>query len=295
MKLQYFLFVLLFLPLCLSSQDKLEAGLFLGQSSYGGDLVEPNIFFGKGTNLGFGVLGRYRLNHVLGLRGNLLLGKMTGDDRNYADDPYRAERDISFESPLTEFSAIVEFEPLSHKRYQEGGPVKKILSPYLFMGLGAAFVNPKTDYTKSNVNGIADDQNTSASKTQLTLPIGIGLRYDLNHKFNLGLELGLRSTFTDYLDGVSMSGNPEHNDSYLFGGIVLSTKLGSRDKDGDGVADKDDTCPEVPGLFSLRGCPDTDNDGITDSEDICPNIAGLAKLSGCPDMDGDGIRDGEDS
>ncbi len=65
------------------------------------------------------------------------------------------------------------------------------------------------------------------------------------------------------------------------------------DRDGDGVLDADDKCPDVPGLASLQGCPDRDGDGIPDAEDKCPDVAGVAKYQGCPipDTDGDGIND----
>ncbi len=65
------------------------------------------------------------------------------------------------------------------------------------------------------------------------------------------------------------------------------------DRDGDGVLDADDKCPDVPGLASLMGCPDRDGDGIADGDDNCPDVAGLAKYQGCPipDTDGDGIND----
>ena len=65
------------------------------------------------------------------------------------------------------------------------------------------------------------------------------------------------------------------------------------DRDGDGVLDADDKCPDVPGLAALAGCPDRDGDGITDLEDKCPDVAGIAKYQGCPipDTDGDGIND----
>ena len=68
------------------------------------------------------------------------------------------------------------------------------------------------------------------------------------------------------------------------------------DKDGDGVADSLDACPDIAGLASLRGCPDKDGDGITDSEDSCANVAGTMKYHGCPipDTDKDGINDEED-
>ena len=65
------------------------------------------------------------------------------------------------------------------------------------------------------------------------------------------------------------------------------------DRDGDGVLDADDKCPDVAGLVSLQGCPDRDGDGIPDAEDKCPDVAGVAKYQGCPipDTDGDGIND----
>ncbi|MBP6432099.1 MAG: OmpA family protein [Ferruginibacter sp.] len=69
-----------------------------------------------------------------------------------------------------------------------------------------------------------------------------------------------------------------------------------KDRDGDGIADADDKCPDVAGIAALQGCPDADGDGITDAEDKCPTVAGLARYQGCPipDTDKDGINDEED-
>jgi OmpA-OmpF porin, OOP family len=68
------------------------------------------------------------------------------------------------------------------------------------------------------------------------------------------------------------------------------------DRDGDGIADADDKCPDVKGVAALQGCPDTDGDGITDGDDACPTEAGLGKYKGCPipDTDKDGINDEND-
>jgi outer membrane protein OmpA-like peptidoglycan-associated protein/opacity protein-like surface antigen len=65
------------------------------------------------------------------------------------------------------------------------------------------------------------------------------------------------------------------------------------DRDGDGVMDADDRCPDVAGLVALKGCPDRDGDGIADMDDKCPDVAGLAKYQGCPipDTDNDGVND----
>lgn len=78
----------------------------------------------------------------------------------------------------------------------------------------------------------------------------------------------------------------------------LASLHGCPDRDGDGIADKDDKCPDVPGLAKYQGCPipDTDKDGINDEEDKCPNVPGVARYQGCPipDTDGDGVNDEED-
>lgn len=79
---------------------------------------------------------------------------------------------------------------------------------------------------------------------------------------------------------------------HLLGIAVLFS--GVKDTDGDGIRDKEDLCPEVPGIILFKGCPDTDGDGIQDAEDRCPQLSGLIEFKGCPDTDGDGVRDAED-
>jgi outer membrane protein OmpA-like peptidoglycan-associated protein/opacity protein-like surface antigen len=76
--------------------------------------------------------------------------------------------------------------------------------------------------------------------------------------------------------------------------VGFSYVFGAQDTDKDGVSDKKDVCPEVPGLKEFEGCPDTDGDGIPDNKDACPEEAGSAELNGCPDSDGDGLADNVD-
>jgi OOP family OmpA-OmpF porin len=78
-----------------------------------------------------------------------------------------------------------------------------------------------------------------------------------------------------------------------------------KDSDGDGIFDRDDACPTVPGAASddpsQHGCPaaDRDRDGIVDVEDSCPADPGPAseekEFHGCPDRDGDGVVDKNDA
>jgi OOP family OmpA-OmpF porin len=54
------------------------------------------------------------------------------------------------------------------------------------------------------------------------------------------------------------------------------------DRDGDGVPDDVDRCPDDPGPADLDGCPDRDGDGIADIDDRCPDQPGPPQTDGCP-------------
>lgn len=68
------------------------------------------------------------------------------------------------------------------------------------------------------------------------------------------------------------------------------------DRDGDGIIDKLDDCPDEFGLEVFAGCPDRDLDSIPDKDDDCPDEFGPKENNGCPwgDKDGDGILDNVD-
>jgi outer membrane protein OmpA-like peptidoglycan-associated protein len=99
----------------------------------------------------------------------------------------------------------------------------------------------------------------------------------------------------------------ETADQRVFLGFVFEPSIG--DRDGDGIKDDVDKCPDDPedfdGFNDEDGCPDpdNDNDGIPDVDDRCPNIPedrdGFQDADGCPegkdgDRDGDGIPDSKD-
>lgn len=81
-------------------------------------------------------------------------------------------------------------------------------------------------------------------------------------------------------------------------GFWLTRKVVAQpgDRDKDGIPDKSDACPDVPGIAATGGCPDTDGDGVADAVDKCPKVPGMPRYKGCPppDTDGDGINDEED-
>jgi OmpA-OmpF porin, OOP family len=93
-------------------------------------------------------------------------------------------------------------------------------------------------------------------------------------------------------------------------GLTLGTgraKPAPSDRDGDGIFDVSDACPDVKGPANAdplkNGCPpsDRDHDGILDDVDACPDVAGYPNAdplkNGCPysDRDKDGIFDDQDA
>ncbi|MCB0518699.1 MAG: OmpA family protein [Lewinellaceae bacterium] len=284
--------LLLMLPFLSQSQDKWEGGLFLGYSNYLGDLVEPTFTFSQ-PGPSFGILVRNHLTNTLGLRLNLQYGKIKGDDANYDRN---ADRGASFKSSWVELALMGEYELLGNRRWTEDGKFRKTVSPYVYGGVGGSFFDPnvKIAQTAGKPDKNNPDIGADYSNVHFILPIGAGLRFDLSRKVNLGLELGARFTFSDYIDGISKSGDPDDNDVFVTGGLVIGYRFGDTDADNDGVSDENDKCPTIPGPAGLDGCPDRDADGIADRDDNCPDDAGEIRMNGCPDRDGDGIADNVD-
>jgi outer membrane protein OmpA-like peptidoglycan-associated protein len=142
-------------------------------------------------------------------------------------------------------------------------------------------------------------------KESLVYDLIFGLKFLVSETVAINTSLGLHFLPHDNIDDYS-AGN--HYDVYAGGSLGVSFILGSQsDKDGDGIPDYRDECPDAPedfdGYRDEDGCPDSDNDGdgIPDIMDKCPNqpedFDGFQDEDGCPDLDndGDGIPDGEDN
>jgi len=125
--------------------------------------------------------------------------------------------------------------------------------------------------------------------------------YNIANMIQTGLALGLGF--------VREPGTPDFR---LLARIAYApSRKTDRDSDGDGIADRDDACPLVPGIRTgspaTHGCPpasDRDGDGVPDAADLCPDVPHGRNpdpaRTGCPlpppesDRDGDGVKDRED-
>ncbi|WP_370897346.1 OmpA family protein [Chryseobacterium gossypii] len=164
--------------------------------------------------------------------------------------------------------------------------------PYLRVGANylrhdyTALTFPRTDANGHVItNGDNGDENGKANF--FTVSTGAGANFWVTKNFGLGIQ-------GDY---VSTPGDKSTVANFWQASASLLFRFGNRDRDKDGILDKDDLCPDTPGLPEFQGCPDTDGDGVPDKDDQCPDVAGPVENNGCPwpDTDGDGVIDKDDA
>jgi outer membrane protein OmpA-like peptidoglycan-associated protein len=116
----------------------------------------------------------------------------------------------------------------------------------------------------------------SSDSLKTPLEALLGWRGWFNEK--LGFLVGIGRGLTD-------DGGYGREDFRVFASVMLRGTLKREkvhDRDGDGVPDSEDQCPDVPGEARLDGCPDRDHDDIPDISDKCPDEPGPATNDGCP-------------
>lgn len=188
------------------AQSGSEFGILAGFSGYTGDLQTRMVDF-RQVHPAIGFLYRRQLYHRLGLRLGMNFGKISGDDR-YARDTVQRMRNLNFQSQILDLDLMLEYYFLDISRYR--------VSPYLFAGLAYYHFNPYSYDTSGNLVYLqplgTEGEGLSAYPgkkmyhlNQLSIPFGLGVKYAVSPTVYLGAEIGIRKTFTDYLDDVSGS------------------------------------------------------------------------------------------
>lgn len=161
----------------------MEIGGGVGMVSYQGD------FNGKitsGMQPAGAIVWRRLLNPYMGFRVTGMMGKLKGDatrvETYYPDETTRA---YSFDRSLTDVSVTYEYNfwPYGTGRDYRGA---KRLTPFVFGGIGATYVSggEKKVFTAN-------------------VPIGLGIKYKLKERLNVGLEWSMHFSLSDELDGMA--------------------------------------------------------------------------------------------
>jgi hypothetical protein len=183
-----------------------EVGTFVGLSNYSGDLNEGSPMIPQEYNPAIGMFARYNFSRNFSMKAGLTKGQISGSDKN-ADLEELSMRNLSFRSDIIEVATTFEFNLLPFAIRE-----KKKSAPYLFLGVGGFYFNPQGQMRGNwydlqplgtEGQGYSSLGNTPRySRYQVSFPMGIGFKFNLNNKVNFGLEFGARKTFTDYLDDV---------------------------------------------------------------------------------------------
>ncbi|MEO1514636.1 MAG: DUF6089 family protein [Bacteroidota bacterium] len=203
MKNAIFVFALLIASQLQAQQ--VEIGLMLGASSYSGDIPAGSSELSlRNARPAASLFGRYFVKDFFALRVGLTAGSFQGDDSN---SPEHEKRNLSFRSRLFEAQAVGEL----HLPLQKMLNSQNALSPYLYGGVALFHFNPQAlfqgrwvDLQPLGTEGQGINGNPDPySRWQISIPFGGGIRVGINRNWTVGVEFGVRRTFTDYLDDVS--------------------------------------------------------------------------------------------
>ena len=192
----------------------MEIGGGVGMVSYQGD------FNGKitsGMQPAGAIVWRRLLNPYMGFRVMGMMGKLKGDatrvETYYPDETTRA---YSFDRSFTDVSVTYEYNfwPYGTGRDYRGA---KRLTPFAFGGIGATYVSggEKKVFTAN-------------------VPIGLGIKYKLKERLNVGLEWSMHFSLSDELDGmadpygIKSSGAFKNTDYYS--GLMLTLTYSFKSK-----------------------------------------------------------------
>lgn len=147
-------------------------------------------FYGK-TGLGASLLARFPLNPRSALKVSAAYGALKGTTVGLTDDFYPAlpnapgQERLAFEmsSGVVDLSGLYELHFLPYGFY-EGYQGYRRLVPYIQMGFGLAYGLEGRAFTAQ-------------------VPVGVGLKYKIAPRLNLGLDWTMHFTLTDKLDALT--------------------------------------------------------------------------------------------
>lgn len=211
-KLLLTLVLALMVSMCGYSQYNVDYGFSVGATSFlgefGGGKGERRDFVGD-LELGFtrwtvGGFFRYKIAPKIGVKASLNYIRLSGDDVK-SDNPARRGRNLNFKNDMFEFLLNGEFYIYKINDVGRTGRYRTDFNLYLFGGVGVFYSNPKGQRSSGEWVSLKPlkTEGVSYSSINLAVPLGLGFYYTLNRRYRVGLELGWRTTFTDYIDDAS--------------------------------------------------------------------------------------------
>ncbi|MDR0832593.1 MAG: porin family protein [Candidatus Symbiothrix sp.] len=182
-----------------AQEYKYEFGGAVGGANYMGDANPTNVF--RAWNPAGGIVFRDNLNFRWALSTGLLMGKVKGSTLNRPGNVFPNQEQAAFERTFVELAEHIEFNFVPYSDKYSYLNTSRI-SPYIFTGLGLTVANGNETFFGIHV------------------PLGLGVKYKLRNRLNLGLEWTVHQLFQDDFDAPNKSGfnlnDPYRTNSGLF-------------------------------------------------------------------------------
>lgn len=157
------------------------------------------------------LLVRRNLNPYMGLRLAAAFGKLKGDERDVKTVyPSTGVTPYSFSRTLTDVSLTYEYNFWPYGTGHDYYGAKR-LTPFVFLGLGGTYAG-----------------GDGSSVFTANVPIGLGLKYKVGQRMNVGVEWAMHFSMSDKLDGrndpygITSSGMFKNTDCYSVLQLTLS-------------------------------------------------------------------------
>jgi OmpA-OmpF porin, OOP family len=307
--------------------DRWSVGVNGGVLLFYGDIRQYDFYpvteYNSEWRFGGGLTVNRSFNSFFSLQGQLLFGQLSGSRAiRRAGRTFTSTwpADVYFETNIFEYgvNAVINLSNLTLS--QRSKPRK--LSVYALAGLGLVTFDSEVKSLQTEFRF-----NKSGKTTETVVPVGLGVKYKINNKFDVGLETTFGNVNTDKLDATVVNGSA--SDKYSYSDVTLTYKFGenadknqwvnpldalvadmntmkakveglSNDTDKDGVADifdKDNSTPDGVKVYGDGTAVDTDGDGVADAQDADPFTVKGAKVDSKgkeADSDNDGVSDSKD-
>jgi hypothetical protein len=182
-----------------------EFGVTFGAAHYFGDMNTRAAL--NRPKVAIGAFYRKQFNNYLSARLAIHYAQLGYSDK-YSKNDYQKQRNLSFNTDIFEFSLSGDF---NFFKFQPGEPGHNF-TPYITLGLGLFSYNPyaylgsKKYYLRplgTEGQNIGYEGRKPYGSMSMCVPIGMGIKYNVNNKFNISFQIAQRLTFTDYIDDVS--------------------------------------------------------------------------------------------
>lgn len=163
---------------------KFDFGASVGMSGYLGDANESNLY--KHPGVSGGLTFRYLANTRWCIRGLLTVMSLSGNTSEW-ENALPGGASYEFKSNVVDLGGRFEFNFFP---YGMGETYKKLrrITPYLSLGVGVTYASC--------------DGNSMIAPN---IPMGLGVKYKLSKRLNLGAEFCMTKVFGDKVDGKELT------------------------------------------------------------------------------------------